>query len=106
MDHHDTHAWLCPPWNDALVVTCDGRGDFLSFTVRHIVDGNEVVLHRETTIDSLGYFYGRITHLLGFTANRHEGKVTGLAAHGDPQKALPLMRKMSALFYRMRKNKI
>lgn len=96
IDHHDTHAWgswLCSPWNDALVVTCDGRGDFLSFTVRHIVDGNESVLHRETTIDSLGYFYGRITHLLGFTPNRHEGKVAGLAAHGSPQKALPLMRK-------------
>jgi len=97
IDHHDTHAWgawLCSPFNQALVVTCDGRGDFISLTVRYIDNGSEVVLQRETTLDSLGYFYGRITHLLGFKPNRHEGKITGLAAHGDPLKALPLMRKM------------
>ena len=40
---------------------------------------------------SLGCFYGRITRLLGFKPNRHEGKITGLAAHGDPTKLLPLM---------------
>lgn len=97
IDHHDTHAWgawLCSPWNDALVVTCDGRGDFLSLTIRQIINGEELVLQRETTIDSLGYFYGRITHLLGFTPNRHEGKITGLAAHGNPKPALSLMQKM------------
>lgn len=97
IDHHDTHAWgawLCSPWDESLVVTCDGRGDFLSLTIRLINKGQEKVLQRETTIDSLGYFYGRITHLLGFTPNKHEGKITGLAAHGDPRKALPLMRKM------------
>jgi len=97
IDHHDTHAWgawLCSPWNDALVVTCDGRGDFLSLTIRRITNGEELVLQRETTIDSLGYFYGRITHLLGFTPNRHEGKITGLAAHGNPKTALPLIKKM------------
>lgn len=97
IDHHDTHAWgswLCSGFEHALVVTCDGRGDFLSLTIRYIKEGNETVLQRETTIDSLGYFYGRITHLLNFKANRHEGKVTGLAAHGDPEKALPFMKEM------------
>lgn len=97
IDHHDTHAWgawLCSPFEQSLVVTCDGRGDFISLTIRYIDKGKETVLQRETTIDSLGYFYGRITHLLGFKANRHEGKVTGLSAHGNPNKALPLMKKM------------
>ena len=97
IDHHDTHAWgawLTSGFEQALVVTCDGRGDFLSLTIRYIDNGNETLLQRETTIDSLGYFYGRITHLLGFKANRHEGKVTGLSAHGDPNKALPLMKEM------------
>jgi carbamoyltransferase len=51
-------------------------------------------LQRETSIDSLGYFYGRITHLLGYKPNRHEGKVTGLAAFGDPQKLLGVMQQM------------
>ena len=31
---------------------------------------------------SYGAFYGSITTLLGFTADKHEGKITGLAAYG------------------------
>lgn len=33
-------------------------------------------------------FYSFITGILGFIPNRHEGKVTGLAAHGSPNKQL------------------
>jgi carbamoyltransferase len=102
IDHHDCHAlgaYVCSPFDDALVVTCDGRGDFQSLTVRHISPSGETVLQRETSIDSLGYFYGRITKLLGFKANRHEGKITGLAASGDPDKLRPLMRDMIDLEY-------
>ena len=97
VDHHESHglgAFLCSPFDDALVLTCDGRGDFQSLTVTHCSAEGEEVLQRETSVDSLGYFYGRITKLLGFKPNRHEGKITGLAANGDPRKLLPLMRKM------------
>jgi carbamoyltransferase len=34
---------------------------------------------------SAGVFYGHITELLGFRVMRHEGKVVGLAAMGDPK---------------------
>jgi carbamoyltransferase len=97
VDHHECHAlgaFICSPFEESLVMTCDGRGDFQSLTVSHYKGGSGKVLLQETTIDSLGYFYGRITKLLGFIPNRHEGKITGLAAHGDPEKLLPLMRKM------------
>ncbi|WP_441249951.1 carbamoyltransferase C-terminal domain-containing protein [Kitasatospora sp. McL0602] len=97
LDHHESHglgAFLCSPFDEALVVTCDGRGDYQSLTVAHYWPEGERVLQRETSIDSLGYFYGRITKLLGFRPNRHEGKITGLAANGDAERALPLMRKM------------
>jgi carbamoyltransferase len=97
IDHHDCHAlgaYVCSPFEDALVLTCDGRGDFQSLTVRHVSSAGETVFQRETSIDSLGYFYGRITRLLGFKPDRHEGKVTGLAAYGDPNRLLPLMRSM------------
>jgi carbamoyltransferase len=97
IDHHDAHAlgaFVCSPFDDALVVTCDGRGDFQSLTIRHMSADGERVLQRETSVDSLGYFYGRITRLLGFKPNRHEGKVTGLAALGDPQRLQPLIREM------------
>jgi carbamoyltransferase len=97
LDHHEAHAlggFVCSPFDDALVLTCDGRGDFQSLTISYYSADQRRVLLRETSIDSLGYFYGRITKLLGFRPNRHEGKVTGLAAHGDPHRLLPLMREM------------
>ncbi|WP_189215610.1 MULTISPECIES: carbamoyltransferase family protein [Streptomyces] len=97
IDHHESHglsAFLCSPFDEALVVTCDGRGDFQSLTVTRCTAEGEEVLQRETSVDSLGYFYGRITKLLGFKPNRHEGKITGLASRGNPEKLLPLMRKM------------
>ncbi|WP_108652514.1 carbamoyltransferase C-terminal domain-containing protein [Dongshaea marina] len=100
IDHHECHAlgaFICSPFEEALTVTCDGRGDFQSLTVSRYSESGVDVLQRETTIDSLGFFYGRITHLLGFKANRHEGKVTGLASHGNKYKLLPLMTKMISL---------
>ena len=51
-------------------------------------------IYSAPSIDSLGFFYGRITGLLGFKPMRHEGKITGLAAYGDYRKAILLMKKM------------
>lgn len=96
-DHHEAHAYSaysCSPFEKALVVTSDGRGDFMSFSVGEFTRESVNYLYRGSSVDSLGFFYGRITGLLGFRPHRHEGKVTGLAAHGDPQKLLPKMREM------------
>lgn len=96
-DHHESHAYSaysCSPFDNALVVTCDGRGDFMSFSVGEFSKETVNFLYRASSTDSLGFFYGRITGLLGYRPHRHEGKVTGLAAHGDPKKLLPEMRKM------------
>ncbi|MEK9969418.1 MAG: carbamoyltransferase C-terminal domain-containing protein, partial [Ferrovibrio sp.] len=46
------------------------------------------------TIDSLGYFYGSITHAMGFTPHKHEGKVLGLAAYCQSPKSYPQVRSM------------
>jgi len=97
IDHHECHAlgaYVCSPFDRALVVSCDGRGDYQSLTVSDYGSEGCRVLQRETSIDSLGFFYGRITHLLGYKPNRHEGKITGLAARGNPERLLPLMRQM------------
>lgn len=97
VDHHETHgmgAFLTSPYENALVMTCDGRGDFRSLTISDCSDEQRKLLHQELTIDSLGYFYGRVTHLLGYEPNRHEGKVTGLAAHGNPDNCRHLMKRM------------
>ena len=97
IDHHEAHAYsayCCSSFPEALVVTSDGRGDFLSITVSKFNLEKMEVLYRGSSSDSLGFFYGRITALLGFTPHRHEGKVTGLAAYGNPETLLPLMQEM------------
>lgn len=96
--HHEAHqasAFVPSPYAEALVVSADGRGDFCSTLVSKADRTRGIVpLYRARSWESLGYFYGRITKLCGFTPNRHEGKVTGLAAHSDGIRAKPLMEKM------------
>ncbi|OQX19111.1 MAG: hypothetical protein BWK76_05535 [Desulfobulbaceae bacterium A2] len=99
--HHDAHraaAFRTSPFSRALIVTADGRGDYKSLTLSQ---GERGQAFRELSCayswESLGYFYGRMTALAGFTGNRHEGKLTGLAAHGDPQVARDLVERMITL---------
>ncbi len=98
LDHHASHAWgafACSPFDQALVFTFDGRGDLKSSTVSHAsIDGGLTELDYMLSFDSLGFLYGQITHFLGFTPHRHEGKVTGLAAHGDPEATRSLFERM------------
>jgi carbamoyltransferase len=96
-DHHEAHAfsaYSCSPFEKALVITCDGRGDFMSFTVGEFSPDEVKYHYRGSSTDSFGFFYGRITGLLGYRPHRHEGKVTGLAAHGNPDKLISYMREM------------
>jgi carbamoyltransferase len=96
-DHHECHAYsafLCSDFDEGLVLTADGRGDFTSFTVSEFNQNSLNVLYRATSFDSFGFFYGRITALLGYTPHRHEGKITGLAAYGNPEKYRGLMKSM------------
>ena len=99
--HHQCHGYsvyCLSQYKNSLVVTSDGRGDFEAITVSHIQNGNMKTLYRSTSNDSLGYFYSRITKLLNFTPHKHEGKVTGLAARGNPYKLIRYMKKM--IFYK------
>ncbi|MDO8518145.1 MAG: carbamoyltransferase C-terminal domain-containing protein [bacterium] len=96
-DHHAGHAataFYPSPFTKALVITLDAAGNYRSGSVS-VGDGAELKeLACSYTWDSLGFFYGQITELLGFKPHRHEGKVTGLAAYGDPKKCLPIMQEM------------
>lgn len=101
IDHHECHglsAYLASPFEETLVITCDSSGDFQSLTISRYSPKKCEILQRETAIDSIGYFYGRITKLIGYTPNRNEGKTTGLAPYGDSKKLLPLMEKMINVF--------
>jgi len=43
------------------------------------------MLHTVSSYNSMGNLYAYITEICGFKAGKHEGKVTGLAAHGKPR---------------------
>ncbi len=86
--HHHAHAataYYCAPWKDAptLVITLDGAGDGESGSVWLGANGKLEKLASVPHPDSIGAIYSLVTAQLGFQPNRHEGKVLGLAAHGQ-----------------------
>ncbi len=93
VDHHFAHitsAYLTSGFDDALVVSVDGGGDGKSSRVYSARAGHLESLHDVSAYNSLGNYYAYVTHICGFKAQKHEGKITGLAAHGEPR-YLPLL---------------
>lgn len=88
VDHHYTHATCAYYSSDfgpnATMITIDGGGDGISAKAYEVRDGRFTELKAVPSFDSLGAFYSYITQVSGFKAGRHEGKITGLAAHGQP----------------------
>lgn len=95
VDHHESHAFgahACSPFEDSITISADGRGDYRSLSAYRVSkEGSVTPLFSLSTLDSWGYLYARITKLLGFKPNQHEGKITGLAGHGNPDKAKALL---------------
>jgi len=86
VDHHLAHAesaYRTAGPGRWLVVTCDAHGDGRSLTVSVGADGRLAPVHAYDVRASLGAFYALVTRRLGFVPGRDEGKVLGLAAHGD-----------------------
>ena len=92
VDHHLSHALSAVSmvdWDDCLVLTQDGKGDGLSGTFGiSLGAGHYERVGEQSQLTSLGQLYSAVTTLLGFKPNRHEGKITGLAAFGDPKEVL------------------
>tara|TARA_Y100001968_G_scaffold296094_1_gene304042 strand:- start:32680 stop:34410 length:1731 start_codon:yes stop_codon:yes gene_type:complete len=88
-DHHLCHAasaCFSSGYKECLVITQDGKGDHLSGSVWEYSNENLLNIYRQSDKNSLGQMYAEITRFLGFKPNRHEGKITGLAATGNPIK--------------------
>ena len=93
-NHHFSHALpslFFTDWEEALVYTADGSGDQVYYSHNLFRDGRLTNLYgddrwlgRAHPSGSLGLAYGFVTEALGFRMNRHEGKLTGLAAYGEP----------------------
>ncbi len=87
IDHHLAHAssaYFTSGLRDATVITLDGAGDNSSSRVYKVKDGELERMWNIRSFDSIGNYYAYITHLCGFKAQKHEGKITGLAAYGKP----------------------
>lgn len=93
-NHHRAHALPAlfhTDWPEALLYTADGGGDNIQYSAHVLRDdklatlfGDDTGLLAPSPVDSVGLAYGFATQALGFRINRHEGKLTGLAALGKP----------------------
>lgn len=83
--HHHTHlatAYYGSGFDEALVLSIDGRGDTQSAIIAHGVGGEIRILDEVPLPNSLGLLYAGVTKFLGYTPFDGEGTVMGLAAYG------------------------
>ena len=88
VDHHLCHgasAFLVSPFEDAAVLTIDGRGERAT-TTYGLGRGSELqVIGRVLMPHSLGLLYEEVTDHLGFLRSSDEYKVMALASYGRPR---------------------
>ena len=99
VEHHVAHlssAFHVSPFDQAVVVSVDGFGDFAS-AAWGVGKGTDInVEERVYFPHSLGIFYQALTQYLGFPHYGDEYKVMGLAPYGEP-KYLEQMREIVKL---------
>lgn len=87
LGHHDTHgaaAFFSSPFDEAVTLSIDRGGDYLS-TAAFLCEGTSVKeIARVRHPHSLGELYSAVTWWLGFKPNYDEGKTMGLASFGRP----------------------
>jgi len=89
IEHHYAHAasaYFSQEKDIGLAITLDGGGEGYCSHIYKAEKNKLSLLHKVTTYHSLPLYYAYITKLIGFTPLRHEGKLLGLAASGDPEK--------------------
>ena len=86
-DHHLSHAasaFFPSPFEEAVVLTADGVGEWATTTVA-IGKGSELEIKKEIHFPhSLGLLYSAFTYYTGFKVNSGEYKLMGLAPYGNP----------------------
>jgi len=84
-DHHLSHAasaFFPSPFEEAVVLTADGVGEWATTTVA-VGKGNDLEIKKEIHFPhSLGLLYSAFTYYTGFKVNSGEYKLMGLAPYG------------------------
>ncbi len=85
-DHHLSHAasaFFPSPFNEAVILTADGVGEWATTTVA-IGKNNHLEIKKEIHFPhSLGLLYSAFTYYSGFKVNSGEYKLMGLAPYGN-----------------------
>jgi len=100
VEHHQGHAYAAyatSGFDQALVLTIDGLGDGLSFTVSKTINGKVNRIFAQNAFNDITLYYSRLTEFLGFIPIQDEGKVMGLAAYSDNYAALEIAQKLLAV---------
>lgn len=96
-EHHQSHAasaFFPSPFDEALVLTMDGVGEWTT-TSAAMGCGNRLKMLREIRYPhSLGLLYSAFTYYTGFKVNSGEYKVMGLAPYGTPKYAQKILDKI------------
>src|SRR5579863_1560800 len=86
--HHQAHAasaFFPSPFDEALILTMDGVGEWATTSVA-LGRGNQIDVVKEIHFPhSLGLLYSAFTYYTGFKVNSGEYKVMGLAPYGEPK---------------------
>ena len=94
-DHHLSHAasaFFPSPFNEAVVITADGVGEWATTTVA-IGKSNDLEIKKEIHFPhSLGLLYSAFTYYTGFKVNSGEYKLMGLAPYGKPNYVNEIMK--------------
>ena len=94
VDHHVAHlasAYYTSGWDSAVALSVDASGDGLCSRLAICKGPGMELVSSIPFFHSPGLYYASITKILGFKPGR-EGKVTGLAARGNPAELIDLFR--------------
>ncbi len=87
-DHHLSHmrsGFHYSPFEEALLLSCDAFGDFVSLKTA-VGRGHDIEVVGEVAFPhSVGLFYTMVTQFLGFRGYGDESKVMGLSTYGYPE---------------------
>jgi len=86
-DHHLSHAasaFFPSPFDEAVVLTADGVGEWATTTVAVGKNKNLEIKKEIHFPHSLGLLYSAFTYFTGFKVNSGEYKLMGLAPYGNP----------------------
>ena len=87
--HHDSHifySYYSSPFNDAVILSVDGVGEWETMSVGYINKGDFKIVPLSVYPHSVGLFYSAMTSFIGFKPNEGEYKLMGLAPYGNPEK--------------------